>query len=63
MTFTLHPVMRQGTAASLPGAWERHPTPEAAKAAAKEMYRDDRVLRVMVVEDDLPPRFVAWVER
>ena len=63
MTFTLRPMMRQGTAASVPGTWERHPTADAARAAAKQMYHDDRVLRVLIVENDVPPRFVDWVER
>jgi len=27
------------------------------------MYHDDRVLRVFVVTDEVPPQFVEWVER
>jgi hypothetical protein len=55
--------MRQGTAASLPAVWERYATVDAARAAVRGMYSNDRVLRVMIVTGDVPPRFVEWVER
>jgi hypothetical protein len=55
--------MRQGTASSIPETWVRFPSLEAARQAIKPMYHDDRVLRVFVVTDEAPPRFVEWVER
>jgi hypothetical protein len=55
--------MRQGTAASLPEAWERYRTLEEARAAIKHAYHDDRIMRMFIVSDDVPPRFVEWVER
>jgi hypothetical protein len=58
--FRVRAIVRQGTAASLPAAWEVFPTVEAARAAVRAMYHDDRVLRVT---NDAPPRFVEWVER
>ena len=61
--FRLRAIMRQGTAASLPAVWERYATIDAARAAVRGMYSNDRVLRVMIVTDDVPPRFVEWVER
>jgi hypothetical protein len=61
--FRLRAIMRQGTAASLPAVWERYPTIDAARSAVREMYSNDRVLRVLIVSDDVPPRFVEWVER
>jgi hypothetical protein len=61
--FRLHAIMRQGTAASLPAVWERYATTDAARAAVRGMYSNDRVMRVMIVTDDVPPRFVEWVER
>jgi hypothetical protein len=61
--YRLHAIMRQGTAASLPAVWERYANVEAARAAVRGMYANDRVLRVMMVTDDVPPRFVEWVER
>lgn len=55
--------MRRGTASSLTGTWSSYVTIEEAREAAREMLRDDRVLRMTVVEDTLPPRFVEWVNR
>jgi hypothetical protein len=61
--FRLHAIMRQGTAASLPAVWERYTTIETARGVVRAMYSNDRVLRVMIVTGDVPPRFVEWVER
>ncbi|HMF97440.1 MAG TPA: hypothetical protein VKE96_24235 [Vicinamibacterales bacterium] len=62
-TFRLRPIMRQGTASSIPQAWERFDAITDARAAAKSMYHDDRVLRVFIVIDECPPQFVEWVDR
>ena len=61
--FRLRPIMRQGTASSVPDTWTRFASVEAARGAVTRMYHDDRVLRVFIVDDALPPRFVEWVER
>ena len=61
--FRLQAIMRQGTASSIPETWGRFATLEEARQAIKAMYHDDRVLRVLVVTEDVPPRFVEWVER
>jgi hypothetical protein len=61
--FRLRPIMRQGTASSIPETWERYATIEGARSAVKQTYHDDRVLRLFIVTDDVPPRFVEWVER
>ena len=61
--FRLRAIMRQGTAASLPAVWERYATIDAARAPVRGMYSNDRVLRVMIVTDEVPPRFVEWIER
>lgn len=63
LAFRVRPIMRQGTASSIPETWERYGTLESARAAVKHTYHDDRVLRVFIVTDDVPPRFVEWVER
>jgi hypothetical protein len=55
--------MRQGTASSLPETWERYDSLDSARAAVAHAYHDDRVLRMSIVTDDVPPRFVEWVER
>lgn len=61
-TFRLRAVMKQGTAASLPETWRHYPSVEDARAGAKLMYHDDRVLRVMAVTDSVGS-FVEWIER
>ena len=61
--FRLRAIMKQGTAASLPGTWEHYLTIEDARAGTRQMYHNDRVLRAMIVTDSLPSRFVEWVER
>jgi hypothetical protein len=61
--FRLRPIMRQGTASSIPETWVRFASLDEALGAVKQMYRDDRVLRVFVVTDEAPPRFVEWIER
>ena len=61
--FRLRAIMRQGTAASLPAVRERYATIDFARAAVRGMYSNDRVLRVLIVTDDVPPCFVEWVER
>ena len=63
LAFRVRPIMRQGTASSIPETWERYGTLESARAAVKQMYHDDRVLRIFIVTDDVPPQFVEWVER
>ena len=60
--FRLRAIMKQGTAASLPETWTHYPSVESARAGAKSMYHDDRVLRVMMVTDS-EGSFVEWIER
>jgi hypothetical protein len=61
--FRVRPIMRQGTAASIPETWARFESVEDARKAVKQLYHDDRVLRVFIVMDGCPARFVEWVER
>lgn len=63
--FRLRPIMRQGTAASIPETWIRYASVEEARAGAKVMYHDDRVLRVMLIANRNGPGsgFVDWIER
>lgn len=61
--FRVRPIMRQGTASSIPETWTPYATIESARAAVKHAYHDDRVLRMFIVTDEVPPRFVEWVER
>jgi hypothetical protein len=61
--FRLRPIMRQGTASSIPETWARFESLEDVRKASKQMYHDDRVLRVLVVADGCPASFVEWIER
>jgi hypothetical protein len=54
--------MKQGTAAALPETWVRYGSPAEARAGAKGLYHDDRVLRVMLVADS-SGTFVEWIDR
>jgi hypothetical protein len=54
--------MKQGTAAGIPETWTHYPSVEDARAGAKLMYHNDRVLRVMAVTDSVGS-FVEWIER
>jgi hypothetical protein len=55
--------MRRGSSTDLAAAWARYPTLESARVGTAELLRDDRILRVMVVRNEIPPAFVEWAER
>jgi hypothetical protein len=61
--FRLITTMKQGTASDLAPAAARYATIEDARAAAGVLFRNDRVLRVMVVRNEIPPAFVEWRDR
>ena len=55
--------MKRGTATDLAAAWARYPTIEAARLGSVTLLRDDRILRVMVVRNEMPTAFVEWADR
>jgi len=61
--FKLITTMRRGTSTDLAAAWARYPTLAAARVGTATLLRDDRILRVMIVRNEIPPAFVEWVER
>jgi hypothetical protein len=61
--FRLITTMKRGSSSGMPQAWVRYAGIETARAGAAELLRDDRVLRVMVVRNEVPPAFVEWMER
>ena len=61
--FKLITTMRRGTATNLTDACARYPTLDAARVGSATVLRDDRILRVMIVRNEIPPAFVEWVER
>ena len=61
--FKLITTMRRGTSTDLAAAWARYPTLAAARVGTETLLRDDRILRVMIVRNEIPPAYVEWVER
>jgi hypothetical protein len=61
--FKLITTMRRGSSTDIAAAWARYPTVESARLATATLLRDDRVLRVMVVRNEIPFAFVEWAER
>jgi hypothetical protein len=61
--FKLIPTMRRGSASGLSAARARYPTLEAAREGVTALLRDDRVLRVAIARNKIPPSFVEWVDR
>jgi hypothetical protein len=61
--FKLIPTMRRGGASNLAAAWARYQTIDAARLGTVTLLRDDRILRVMIVRNEIPPAFVEWAER
>jgi hypothetical protein len=61
--FKLITTMRRGSATDVAAAWASYPTIEAARLGTTTLLRDDRILRVMIVRNEVPPAFVEWAER
>ena len=61
--FRVIATMRRGTATDLAAASARYPTVEAARLGTATLLRDERILRVMIVRNEVPPAFVEWIER
>ena len=55
--------MRRGSATGLPQASARYATIEAARLGAAELLREDRILKVMIVRDELSGGYVEWIDR
>jgi hypothetical protein len=61
--FKLVTTMRRGSSSDLAAAWARYPTIDAARLGTATLLRDDRILRVMIVRNEIPSAFVEWAER
>jgi hypothetical protein len=44
-------------------AYARYATVAAAREGTATLLRDDRVLRVAIVNNTVPPTFVEWADR
>jgi len=60
--YRLRSIMKQGSASSIPETWTHYETIDEARAGAKRIYHDDRVMRVLMVIDSTGS-FVEWIER
>jgi hypothetical protein len=55
--------VRRGSASNLAGVSDRYPTLEVAREAGARLLRHERVTRIAIVGNDIPPRFVEWIDR
>ena len=58
--FRLIATVKRGTA-DFPQVVPTYATQELARAAGQELMRHERVLRVMIVLNEVPARFVEWL--
>jgi hypothetical protein len=61
--FKLIATMRRGSASNFTAVSARYATVEAARIGTTTLLRDERILRVMIVRNEIPPAFVEWAER
>jgi hypothetical protein len=61
--FRLITTVRRGSASGFPAAWACYPTIEAARAGAAELFREERVVRVMVVRSQPGGSYVEWIDK
>jgi hypothetical protein len=61
--FKLIATMRRGSSTGIAAASAPYDTIDAARVGTAVLLRDDRILRAMIVRDEIPPAFVEWVER
>jgi hypothetical protein len=60
--FRLIATVQRGTA-EFPQVVPAYATRDLARAAGRELLRHERVVRVMIVVNDVPPRFAEWLEK
>jgi hypothetical protein len=51
--FRLIATMRRGSATGVAAAWARYDTSDAARLGTATLPHDDRILRVMIVRNDI----------
>jgi hypothetical protein len=61
--YRLIPTMRRGSATALPHASAHYPSIEAARLGAAELLREERILKIMIVRNEIPGGYVEWVDR
>jgi hypothetical protein len=58
--FRLIPTLKQGVGTDLEEVGIAYETLEDARRAAQSLAREDVVLHVMIVREDVLPQFVEW---
>ena len=61
--FRLVTTMRRGSASGMAQASARYASIETARAGAAELLREERVLRVMIVRNEVPGAYVEWCDK
>jgi hypothetical protein len=61
--FKLIATLKRGSASGFPAGWARYPTLESARTGAATLLLEERILKVMIVRNEIPPAFVEWQER
>lgn len=61
--FRLIITVRRGTACKLDAASTTYASIDAARLGGAALLRDERVQRVLIARDEVPPTFVEWIER
>ena len=61
--FKLIATMRRGSSTGIAAMSAHYATVEAARIGTVALFRDDRILRAMIVRNEIPPAFVEWVDR
>jgi hypothetical protein len=61
--FRLVATVRRGSVSGVAAAWAVYPTIEAARIGASVLLAEDRVVRVMIVLNQIPQTFVEWSPR
>jgi hypothetical protein len=61
--FRLVTTVRRGSASGMAATWPHYGTIEAARLGAAELFREERVVRVMVVHNTPAGGFVEWIDK
>lgn len=61
--FKLIATMRRGSSTNFPAVIACYATLDAARIGTATLLRDERILRVMIVRNEIPTAFVEWAER
>jgi hypothetical protein len=58
--FRLIATTRRGSAANIEAVWTHYATLDAARLASNALLKDERIVRIMIARNEMPPAFVEW---